>query len=68
MEYEPWNRPLAANGLISYRYKGRYGWIMIGAQDIEDALREATRSTDAKIERESLQIWNYEQKQYIDII
>jgi hypothetical protein len=27
------NKPLAAAGLTSYRYKGRYGWIMIGARD-----------------------------------
>ena len=35
------DRPLAAKGLVSYRYRGRYGWIMIGAKDNADALREA---------------------------
>ena len=38
------NRPLAAPGLTSYRYRGRYGWVMIGATDTNDALREAARS------------------------
>lgn len=49
-------KPLAAPGLISYRCKNRYGWTMIGAKDIDDAMREALRSGDAK--REDLQVWN----------
>ena len=68
MEYEPWNWPLAAKGLISYRYRGHFWWIMIGAHDTEGALREVARSTDAKIERANLQIYNYEKGQYIDIM
>ena len=67
MEYEPWNKPLAMPGFISYRYKGPYGWIMIGAHDTEGALREVARSTDAKIEPANLQIWEYEKKQYVNI-
>lgn len=51
------DRPLAAAGLTSYRYQGRYGWIMIGARDNADALREAARSTDDKIVIEKLQRW-----------
>jgi hypothetical protein len=47
MEY--WNKPCAAAGLKSYRYKGRYGWIMIGAKDTEGALSEAKRSTQGVI-------------------
>lgn len=39
------DRPCAAAGLTSYRYRGRYGWIMIGAKDDRDAMREAARST-----------------------
>lgn len=39
--------PLASKGLHSYRYRGRYGWIMIGAVDNQDALREARRSLDS---------------------
>ncbi len=51
------DRPLAAKGLTSYRCKSRYGWIMIGANDHDDAMHEARRSSsDAR--REDLQIWN----------
>lgn len=38
------DKPLAVAGLTSYRYRGAYGWIMIGAKDTADALREANRS------------------------
>jgi hypothetical protein len=51
-------KPLAASGLKSYRYKGRYGWIMIGATDKKDALREAARSTEDEIVAKNLQVWN----------
>lgn len=34
----------------------RYGWIMIGAKNEADALREAARSTDDVV-RERLEIW-----------
>jgi hypothetical protein len=54
------DRPLAARGLTSYRYKGRFGWIMIGAKDHEGALNEARRSTDDKVTKENLQVWNGE--------
>lgn len=40
-----YDRPCATPGLTSYRYRGRYGWIMIGARDDRDAMREAARST-----------------------
>ncbi|RQT26017.1 hypothetical protein DF037_20215 [Burkholderia contaminans] len=42
-----YERPLAAAGLKSYRCKGRFGWIMIGATDVDDAMREARRSCAA---------------------
>ena len=32
------NRPCAISGLTSYRLKGRYGWILIGATDHQDAI------------------------------
>lgn len=52
-------RPLAAAGIKSYRCKGRFGWIMIGAIDVDDAMREARRScTEAKIT--DLEEWNGE--------
>jgi hypothetical protein len=49
------DRPCAAAGLTSYRARGRYGWIMIGAKDAADAMREALRSTDTPGE---LQVWD----------
>lgn len=52
------DRPLAVPGLTSYRYRGRFGWIMIGARDTADALREAARSTDDTITPERLEIWS----------
>ena len=56
---EPYyNRPLAAAGLTSYRYRSRYGWIMIGATDDADALQEAQRSTNDPVSRANLQVWN----------
>lgn len=48
-------RPCAAPGLISYRARGNYGWIMIGAADDADAMREAMRSTHAPT---NLQRWD----------
>lgn len=51
------DRPLAARGLTSYRLRGRYGYIMIGAHDHEDAMREAARSTPNP-DRDALEIWN----------
>mgnify|MGYP003653029514 CR=1 FL=1 len=58
------NRPLAAKGLTSYRYKGRYDWIMIGANDNADALKQAARSTHDTITADRLQVWNG--SQYLD--
>ena len=60
------DKPMAAHGLTSYRYKGRYGWIMIGAKDDADALNEAQRSTSDKVVTENLQIWN--KTQYINVM
>ena len=51
------DRPLAAPGLTSYRYAGRYGWIMIGATDDAGALREAQRSTRDAVTADRLQVW-----------
>jgi hypothetical protein len=56
-----YDRPLAAHGLLSYRYKGRYGWIMIGALDHADALKEAQRSTRDTVTPDRLQFWDGEQ-------
>lgn len=51
------DKPLAVAPFDSYRLRGPYGWIMIGAMSIDDAMREAARST-AKPERDKLQKWN----------
>lgn len=50
---------MAAPGLISYRCKGPdgWGWIMIGARDHDDAMREALRSSE-RARREDLEIWD----------
>jgi len=51
------NLPMAAGGLQSYRYRTAYGWVMIGATDDADALREAQRSTPAPATADRLQRW-----------
>jgi hypothetical protein len=51
------DKPLAVNGLVSYRYQGRFGWIMVGAKDDADALRQAQRSTRDPVVIERLQVW-----------
>jgi hypothetical protein len=50
------DKPLAAAGLTSYRCRGRYGWIMIGAHNRHEAWSEAQRSSDAA-DRNTLQVW-----------
>lgn len=58
MTYGPWcDKPMAAAGLTSYRCRGRYGWIMIGAKSDADAWREALRSSD-EARRDTLQRWD----------
>ena len=57
------DRPLADKGLKSYRLKGRYGHIMIGAKDHDDAMREAARSTDDP-KRENLEEWDEKANSY----
>ena len=52
------NKPMAIKGLTSYRYKGRYGFIMIGATDNTKALKEAQRSTSDKVSIDNLEVWN----------
>lgn len=52
------NKPLAAPGLTSYRYRGRYGCIMIGAKSHDDALKEAARSSYYPVYNVNLQLWN----------
>lgn len=51
------DKPLAAPGLTSYRCRSRWGWIMIGATDHDDAMREARRSS-SDVQREHLEVWD----------
>jgi len=60
------DKPLAVEGLISYRYQGNYGFIMIGATDHNDALNEANRSLSyGKANIDKLQV--YKDNKYINI-
>jgi hypothetical protein len=52
------NTPMASNGLITYRYRGRYGFIYIGARTDTEALSEAQRSTDDKVTADRLERHN----------
>ena len=53
-----WERPCAGPGLVSYRFRGRYGWIMIGATDDRDALTEAARSATIPVSFDRLERWD----------
>lgn len=61
-QFNQFGRPLAAPGLTSYRCRSGYGWIMIGASDDRDALREARRSK-AEVLEQDLQVWDGTQYQ-----
>jgi hypothetical protein len=63
----PSDKPMAAKGLKSYRYKGRYGHIMIGAKDHNDALNEAKRSTSGNTSMDNLEIWDDKEKKYVNV-
>ena len=54
------DKPMASSGLTSYRYLGRYGYIMIGAKSDPEALREAKRSMDGIPTYSNLEIWDGE--------
>lgn len=51
-------RPCAAEGLISYRYRGGHGWVMIGARNHDDALRESLRSARSGGDIARLEVWD----------
>lgn len=59
--------PCAAS-LTSYRYKGRYGWVMIGAKDTEDALREARRSIQGSALAQNLDVWDDRAMRYVPVV
>lgn len=58
-------RPCAAAGFESYRCRGRFGWIMIGALDDEHALSEARRSWSGA-EMKHIERWDGER--YVPVI
>ena len=60
-------RPISAAGLISYRCRGMWGWIMIGAKDNAEAFNEALRSS-LNAKRETLEIWNGEKYVSADMV
>ena len=59
--------PLANYGYLSYRYRGRYGWVMIGAKNDADALIEAQRSCESTVSSENLEVWSTELKKYVPV-
>jgi phenylpropionate dioxygenase-like ring-hydroxylating dioxygenase large terminal subunit len=52
------NHPMASTGLITYRYRVRYGFIYIGARTDNEALSEAQRSTDDTVTPDRLERHN----------
>lgn len=52
------DKPMASAPWKSYRYKGRYGFIMIGAMNDQEALSEAQRSESEANDIKRLQRWN----------
>ena len=50
--------PCAAPGLISYRYRGPLGAVMIGAAHEADALSEAARAVCETPDPALLDVWN----------
>ncbi len=55
------DKPMAPCGLLSYRYKGPFGYIMIGAKDDFDALKEAARSVSScPVSWSNLEAWDGE--------
>lgn len=57
-----YDRPCASVGLTSYRAKLPYGWIMIGAKNKLDAMKEADRSSDRWTD---LEIWSTKEGKYV---
>ena len=60
------DKPCAAMGLLSFLYMGRFGFIMIGATDNQDALKQAQRSTSDKVSIDRLEFWNGSQYQLVN--
>jgi hypothetical protein len=63
------DKPLAAKGLISYRYPGVFvKYVMIGAESHIDALIQANRSLENPNARlELLEVWSNKEGRYINV-
>lgn len=57
-EKELTSKPLAVKGLNSFRYLGAFGYVMIGAKNVFDAIQEAERSIEGKADVTKLEVWN----------
>lgn len=58
------DQPCAQAPWTSYRLRGPFGCIMIGAMNADEALEEAERSTATPF-REYLEVWSDEQRAYV---
>lgn len=61
------NKACAVYPLISYRYNGPYGFIMIGATDNSDALNEAKRSLSNLNDLSLKNLQKWDGKEYINV-
>lgn len=62
-----YDKQFAAHGLISYRYKGHYGFIMIGAKDDTDAINQAKRSSSYPVSIDKLEVWKGGKYQPVEV-
>lgn len=60
-------KPCAAHGLVSFRYRQDFGYIMIGAKDQEDAVREVKRTTNDALILDRLEVWDPAVCKYRDL-
>lgn len=64
------DKPCAALGLYSYRYRlPNNCFVMIGAIDLQDAVSQAIRSMEKghKVNLDNLDIWNYTSGTYVPV-
>ena len=57
IEYLSGEWPIPGVYPTSYRYRGRFGYLMIVAKDSADALKEAARATSGPIDTACLEVW-----------
>ena len=54
--HPPTNSVRAVEGLDTYRFRGRFGYIYAGARSVEEALQEVRRSTSGTVSVENLEV------------